>query len=72
VASIAAAASYSLVMGAASVRLARDGVRGRLVFVALAAVHLGYGVGMWAGLIRFAPRWVHSRRGPHERLDVLS
>jgi Glycosyltransferases, probably involved in cell wall biogenesis len=68
-ASIVAAASYGAVMGAVAVRLGEAGVPRREIFAALSAVHVGYGVGMWAGLARFAPRWVVARRGRRELLD---
>ena len=69
VASIAALASYGAVMGMAATRMGRRGIPRGDIFAALAGVHLGYGVGMWSGLIRFAPRWVIDRRGRRERLD---
>jgi succinoglycan biosynthesis protein ExoA len=33
------------------------------VVAAYGCLHLGYGLGVWAGLVRFAPRWVHDRAG---------
>ena len=33
------------------------------VVLAYACIHVGYGVGMWAGLVRFAPRWLRDRAG---------
>lgn len=33
------------------------------VMVAYACLHAGYGIGMWVGLVRFAPRWFIDRRG---------
>ena len=39
-----------------------------LVLAAYACLHLGYGLGMWAGLIRYAPRWFVRRHG---RVPVL-
>lgn len=33
------------------------------VVVAYACLHLGYGLGMWVGIVRFAPRWIRSRGG---------
>jgi succinoglycan biosynthesis protein ExoA len=33
------------------------------VVAAYACIHVGYGTGMWAGLIRFAHRWVVARAG---------
>ena len=41
------------------------------VVAAYACIHLGYGVGTWAGLARFAPRWVIDRRGTVPRLTPL-
>lgn len=35
---------------------------GELV-AAFACMHVGYGAGMWAGAVRFLPRWVIDRRG---------
>lgn len=70
-ASIAAAVSYVAVMSLAATRIGGRGIARREVLAAFAAVHLGYGTGMWGGLIRFAPRWVVERRGRPERLDPL-
>lgn len=33
------------------------------VVLAYACLHVGYGTGMWVGLVRFAPRWFIDRRG---------
>ncbi len=33
------------------------------VIAAYACLHVGYGVGTWAGLLRFAPRWFAGRQG---------
>lgn len=52
---------YVAVMTVASLRLRRDGTSVWSVFRALACLHLGYGVGFWQGLIRFAPRWFRPR-----------
>jgi glycosyltransferase involved in cell wall biosynthesis len=38
------------------------------VVAAYACIHLGYGIGMWTGLVRFAPRWFINRRGAAPRL----
>ena len=39
------------------------------VVLAYACLHVGYGLGMWVGFIRFAPRWFIDRRGAIPRLD---
>jgi succinoglycan biosynthesis protein ExoA len=39
------------------------------VVAAYGCLHVGYGVGMWAGLVRFAPRWFVGRRGTIPTLE---
>jgi GT2 family glycosyltransferase len=53
----AALASYAVVMTVAGVRMPGRDVPVARVVAALAALHLGYGIGMWHGLVRFAGRW---------------
>lgn len=70
VAASAAAVSYMGLMLAASHRMAGGDVgRARLV-VTFLALHAGYGIGMWMGAVRFAPRWLIGRRGAPEILRV--
>jgi succinoglycan biosynthesis protein ExoA len=38
------------------------------VVAAYACIHVGYGTGMWAGLLRFANRWVVERTGSAPKL----
>jgi succinoglycan biosynthesis protein ExoA len=40
------------------------------VVAAYACIHLGYGIGVWIGAIRFAPRWIIDRRGTVPRLPA--
>lgn len=63
------AGTYLVVMFAAAIRMGRGIAAASRVVVAFLALHLGYGIGFWQGLIRFAPRWVSRRRGAPPRLD---
>ena len=40
------------------------------VIAAYGCIHLGYGVGVWVGLVRFAARWVVDRKGAVPQLPV--
>jgi glycosyltransferase involved in cell wall biosynthesis len=40
------------------------------VVAAYACIHLGYGVGVWVGLVKFAARWVIDRRGDVPKLPA--
>lgn len=42
------------------------------VVAAFICLHAGYGVGIWVGLIRFAPRWVVDRHGAVPALPPLA
>jgi glycosyltransferase involved in cell wall biosynthesis len=46
----------------------RHGATIREVVVAYACLHVGYGTGMWVGLVRFAHRWAIARTGSVPRL----
>jgi len=39
------------------------------VVAAYACIHAGYGLGMWAGVVRFGPRWFIDRSGTIPQLD---
>jgi hypothetical protein len=65
----AAAGSYLAVMLVASRRLAGPGTTPALILASLLTLHSAYGIGMWQGVIRFAPRWVTRRRGQPARLE---
>jgi glycosyltransferase involved in cell wall biosynthesis len=58
-----AGGSYLVVMSIASRRLAGGGSSALDVMKVFATLHLAYGIGVWQGLVRFAPRWVTRRRG---------
>jgi len=63
--SLTALAGYLLLVILAAVRIGGNGIARRAVVASLCAVHLGYGIGFWQGLVRFAPRWIwHRRRAP--------
>jgi succinoglycan biosynthesis protein ExoA len=69
---IAAAGSYLAVMSVASRRLAGGGATTAQVLATLVTLHSAYGIGMWQGIIRFAPRWLTRRRGQSARLEPRS
>ena len=57
-------AAWSISAVAAARRVAgRHDATVPTVVAAYACIHVGYGVGMWAGMFRFAHRWVVGRRG---------
>jgi glycosyltransferase involved in cell wall biosynthesis len=62
-------AAYLGFIGIGGAKLAARGARPVSIVASLAAVHLGYGVGFWQGLIRFAPRWFVNRHGRIEYLE---
>jgi cellulose synthase/poly-beta-1,6-N-acetylglucosamine synthase-like glycosyltransferase len=53
-----AGGSYLVVMLIASRRIAGGGASAFDVLQALLTLHLAYGIGVWQGLVRFAPRWL--------------
>jgi succinoglycan biosynthesis protein ExoA len=59
----AAAGSYLALMSIASHRMAGGGASTFLILRALLTVHSAYGIGVWQGALRFAPRWLIRRRG---------
>jgi glycosyltransferase involved in cell wall biosynthesis len=42
------------------------------VVVAYACLHIGYGLGTWAGLVRFSRRWFTDRAGSIPRIEPLT
>ena len=57
-------AAWSISAVAAARRVAgRHDASVPTVVAAYACIHFGYGLGMWAGMFRFAHRWVVGRRG---------
>ncbi len=62
--------SYVLVIGLASIRTASPEVPSWRLFATFATLHVGYGIGFWQGLVRFAPRWLSRRAGRPARLET--
>jgi succinoglycan biosynthesis protein ExoA len=61
--------AYLVVMGLAAWRMPARDVPARSVMAAFAAMHLGYGIGMLQGLVRFSRRWSPPPEGLPARLD---
>ena len=57
-ASVAAVLAYGLVMAAVTLTMPGRDVPAWRVLRAFTAVHAGYGIGMWLGVVRFLPRWL--------------
>lgn len=60
--------AYALVMAAGVVGV--QGVSRLQVATAVLALHLGYGLGFWQGMIRFAPRFFSGRLGSTSHLPA--
>ncbi len=63
------AGAYLLVMLVAAIRMRGGLAHSCRVVAAFLTLHLGYGVGFWQGLFRFAPRWFVRRKGSPPRMD---
>jgi glycosyltransferase involved in cell wall biosynthesis len=68
----AAVAWLALAVGFASRVAGPYGASVPDVVTAYACLHVGYGAGMWMGLVRFAPRWLRDRVGAIPRLEPRS
>ena len=55
--------AYLAVMSIAVLRMPGRPVPAWRVLRAFLALHLGYGIGMWVGVVRFAPGWLGRRQG---------
>jgi succinoglycan biosynthesis protein ExoA len=62
---IGSAGAYLVANLISSERVAgRSGTRTLDVSKAFVAMHLGYGLGFWQGVLAYAPRWFRNRSGP--------
>jgi GT2 family glycosyltransferase len=64
-------ASYTTVIGGATAVMETPGTTRSRVFVAIVALHLGYGLGFWQGVAHFATRPVSTWRSPGAGSDPL-